>query len=359
MKDASSPLPRALGSLAPRTSLLRFRISTAMKARFQNVAVSFDTTPSALLRKFVILAATRPEVAQRLMVTHLPLRSRGSRDRHTTARKRPGTRETAMLLDRLGALPVRTAAIVAIILAIPLALARAQSPRPAIAAASVRWLCSSRASCAPLGGHHPSFHVDPRHYSCNMCFAEFVINTAYGIEFDWQATGYPNSWITFDTYRVDIATTAPVSRQQMQLLVRKVAAKCFQLRVHQTVKPVPGYALVVAPGGIKFPTVSPGSKPPVGGGNYYYQTIQQLLRLLNQSYYMGRAYGVTRPIHDATGLTGTYNIALPIPVPGTNLLHEIRRLGLEVKPAPGAEKSLKILHIHHLTKSCIMAPAKG
>lgn len=265
-----------------------------------------------------------------------------------------------MLLKRFRTLPVRTAALVVIALAVPMVLTRAQSPQPAIASASVRWLCNSRASCARLGGHHPSLRVDQRHYSCNMCFASYIIDTAYGLDFEMQATGYPHSWIAFDAYRFDVATTAPASRQQMRLLVRQVAAKCFQLRVHQTVKPVPGYALVVAPGGIKFPAVSPGSKPPPpGGGNYHYQTVPQLLRFLNQSYYMGKAYGVTRPIHDATGLTGTYNIALPIPDVGTNVLHELAPLGLEVKPAPGAERSLKILHIKRLATSCSLAPANG
>ncbi len=86
----------------------------------------------------------------------------------------------------------------------------------------------------------------------------------------------------------------------------------------------------------------------------HYANVAQLALGLNQYYYGRKRYGVTRPVHDATGLTGTYDIPVPLPEPGagTNLLAVIGRLGLEAKPAPGLETRFDVLHVDHLRESC-------
>ena len=76
------------------------------------------------------------------------------------------------------------------------------------------------------------------------------------------------------------------------------------------------------------------------------------MSMLNQFYYDGKLYGMVRPVHDATGLHGTYDIPVPWPAPGMNLLAEMGKLGLEVKSEPGTQHLLYVVHIEHLRTSC-------
>ena len=48
---------------------------------------------------------------------------------------------------------------------------------------------------------------------------------------------------------------------------------------------------------------------------------------------------MVRPVHDATGLHGTYDIP-------------VGKLGLEVKSEPGTQHLLHVVHIEHLRTSC-------
>ncbi|HVA63195.1 MAG TPA: adenylyl-sulfate kinase [Terriglobales bacterium] len=57
---------RALEHSQAAQSLLRFRISTFMKVRFNEVADALGTSPSVLLRKFVAAAISQPQLAESL-----------------------------------------------------------------------------------------------------------------------------------------------------------------------------------------------------------------------------------------------------------------------------------------------------
>ncbi len=47
-------------------SVVRFRVNGPLKERFEKVALELGTTPSLLLRKFVIVAVEHPTVAGRM-----------------------------------------------------------------------------------------------------------------------------------------------------------------------------------------------------------------------------------------------------------------------------------------------------
>ena len=230
----------------------------------------------------------------------------------------------------------------------------AKSAEPAIAAASVRWLCTGRCT----GFSHSPEAVDPMRLSCDRCLVEGMIQQAYGLKFESQMEGAPE-WMAWDRYNFEVASASPVSRSQMdQVLSRRVLAQCFSLRTREVTKTVPGYALVVAPGGIKFPAVKKPSPYHFEKGVGHLSTLPQLATVLSQWYYDGKLYGVTRPVQDATGLRGFYDIRWTVmPEPGTNLLAALGPLGLQVKPAHATETKLQILHIDHLRTNCEIGPS--
>ncbi|HVA63199.1 MAG TPA: TIGR03435 family protein [Terriglobales bacterium] len=242
---------------------------------------------------------------------------------------------------------------------LPRARAQAPSPsaEPAIAAAAVRWVCNTTVNCRAVGMLRNTLVVDPMRFSASSDDMAAAVPLAYGLSGP-QIDGLP-PWAGWDSYQITIAATSPVSRAQMQqVLLRKVLDQCFAIRATTVTKPVPGYALVVAPGGIKFKAAKTPPPRQVVEGVMTLSTVPQLVALLNRLYYGGR-FGVTRPISDATGLGGFYSIPFPAPgalEPGENVLAALGRLGLQVKPAPGTDTRLRIQHMDYLRKSCIIGP---
>ena len=78
-----------------------------------------------------------------------------------------------------------------------------------------------------------------------------LMQQAYGV-MGWNVTGGP-AWIRSD--RWDIAAKAPVSgnltEAQLRPMLQALLADRFHLKVHEGSKEMPGYALVVAKGGLK------------------------------------------------------------------------------------------------------------
>jgi uncharacterized protein (TIGR03435 family) len=183
------------------------------------------------------------------------------------------------------------------------------------------------------------------------------IFAAYGLDNPSQILNAP-VWASYDAYSFDIAAESPTPRAEMDTrLLRNVLARCFALKVREDSKPVPGFALTISPRGIKFPVAKPGSKEQayrVVDGIQHFSRISQLVEFLNQFYYQGKLHGVSRPVHDATGLTGSFDIPIAWPEPAENILAALATLGLEVKSAPGVEKTLGITNIDHLRTSCVL-----
>lgn len=239
-----------------------------------------------------------------------------------------------------------------------LAMARGQttaaSAKPAIAAASVRWLCTGRCT-----GFLPTrFTVDPARASCDGCLTLGLLWSAYGLQSESQIEGAPE-WMFWDRYNFHVASTVPVSRTQMnQILLRRVLDQCFALDARLVATAVPGYALVVAPGGIKFHAVAkkPAMGPPRNGIGHL-TSPAQIAGEMTQWYYQGKRFGATRPVRDATELHGLYDIQFPVmPQADTNLVAALGSLGLAVKPEAATETRLQILHIDHLRTNCVLGP---
>jgi uncharacterized protein (TIGR03435 family) len=257
---------------------------------------------------------------------------------------------------------VRCFALALIVLACTLpylsAQAAPQISKAKIAAASVRWLCRDQACRKFPSG----LQIDPLHYSCNNCELWQLILAAYGVRIPSQFER-AEAWFGDDYYQVEIAADEPVQRIQMQtVLLREVLTRCFGLKVSQVAKKVPGYALTVASGGIKFSASKSGTSPApfrVVDGIQHFSSVGQFVAFLNQYYYLGKRLGVTRPVHDATGLSGSVDIPFPLPSPSANLLAGVKALGLTLEPSPGTERKFEIQHVDHLRASCTVGPSKG
>ena len=157
-----------------------------------------------------------------------------------------------------------------------------------------------------------------------------LIMTAYhlnGFEFSGP------SWLT--SARFDITAKVPegATQAQQMAMLQNLLAERFGLQVHREKREMPAYDLVIAKGGVKFkeyvppPPPKDGEPPPApskfaldedgypvahpGGGWLSMNgkwalhddiTIERFARILSGQ--------LQRPVHDATGLTGMYDLAM-------------------------------------------------
>jgi uncharacterized protein (TIGR03435 family) len=179
------------------------------------------------------------------------------------------------------------------------------------------------------------------------------------------------SWIDSELFDIDARATGEPSYDQIRLMVRRLLAERFNLKVHQETRPVDVYALVrLRPDG----RLGPGLRPPVrcrsGDGEHGVSadrasqpgelppcgirtvTESGLLRMLAADVPFSallpslRAALFDRPVIDRTGLTERFSIQLevdatpglqtgapPVTSVGTQLFTAIReQLGLAVEP---------------------------
>ncbi|MGA3236856.1 MAG: TIGR03435 family protein [Bryobacteraceae bacterium] len=171
----------------------------------------------------------------------------------------------------------------------------------------------------------------------------FIVR-AYGIT-SGQLSGEPD-WFKNHLYSVEAVTSARASLDQMMLMVRRVLADRFQLKLRQEDRDLPIYALEVASGGPKFKELKPGEDPsdgtaPPGSVARTFTSIRDLMNALKG----GGSLTQDRPVVDRTHLTGDYNIQLLTEIDAQtddfgrrtvqfpNLFHDIQsQLGLKLVP---------------------------
>ena len=87
-----------------------------------------------------------------------------------------------------------------------------------------------------------------------------LMQRAFGV-MDWNVTGGPD-WIR--TVRFDVAAKAETGRditeKQLQPMLQRLLADRFKLRVHESTREIPGYALVAARGGAKIQPSADGQE---------------------------------------------------------------------------------------------------
>jgi uncharacterized protein (TIGR03435 family) len=180
-----------------------------------------------------------------------------------------------------------------------------------------------------------------------------LVQLAYGVQ-NRNIIG-PDS-LTVDRYDVTAAAAEPLTRAQMLPLLQGVLVDRFALRSHTEMRTLPVYALRVAKGGSKL--------QPAGVNAHCDSPSARGLAEITGEFDMSRLAdtlggAADRPVIDATGLSGAYNVCLGFAPnsakPGADasapdMFEAIReQLGLYLESEKAPVKVLLIDHIERAT----------
>jgi len=158
-------------------------------------------------------------------------------------------------------------------------------------------------------GSGPYFKAGPGQIEIRNYPLKILIFVAYGVN-DYSFSG-PN-WL--DSVKLDVVAKLPASAAGLSpkdralmtnVMLQGLLAERFKLKIHREEKVVPGYALVVAPGGPKLRRVeAPQIVNAVTPGSITAHSvpIAQIAASV--------AAAVGRPVRDRTGLSGNYEVNL-------------------------------------------------
>jgi uncharacterized protein (TIGR03435 family) len=182
-----------------------------------------------------------------------------------------------------------------------------------------------------------SSHVGPAGVTFTNVYLKSCIRAAYEVK-SYQIAGGPD-WLTSERFDVVAKAAAPVSKGQLMLMFRTLLEDRCKLKTHRETRELPVYSLVVARGGPKLHTGKEDGATEVGGSGHTIDsrgmTMQQLAGILSQ--FTGSQ---GRPVLDATGLSGYYDIKLDLgssdPAGGDNssgsdLFIAVQELGLKLE----------------------------
>jgi len=133
-----------------------------------------------------------------------------------------------------------------------------------------------------------------------------LIQQAYGV-MDWNVTLGP-SWIRSD--RFDIVAKAVMdgnlTARELRPMLQKLLADRFKLRLHESSKEMPGYALVVAKGGPKLKPSADGQEHSLTFRLNQTGLSGQGIPMRDFARYVAGKLGLVAV--DKTGLTGAYDV---------------------------------------------------
>jgi uncharacterized protein (TIGR03435 family) len=170
--------------------------------------------------------------------------------------------------------------------------------------------------------------------------------------------------------RFDVLAKMPegASVDQMPEMLQTLLAERFQLTLHRESRPRAVYALLVGKDGINLRIAEPGADPPAANGAKTVNPLQLNRQMTLTAFADFLARFVDRPVIDMTGLKGTYQIAMAIPVEdlikakvavdaamrggsdstpeldGSPMFAAIRKFGLKLEPRKTAVDVLVIDH---------------
>ena len=159
----------------------------------------------------------------------------------------------------------------------------------------------------------PEPHTTGNRYLSNLATVQDLLMDAYGV-YDFQVFELPD-WARpprgehFDV-EARSAGEAPPSTAQLRLMLQRMLAARFQLKLHREMRPIPVYALVVAnPGKIKeitkeqFDNQPRYSRPP--------ETYPEKMMIRMTSFADTLGLRMDRSVLDETKLSGYYEIGAP------------------------------------------------
>ena len=168
----------------------------------------------------------------------------------------------------------------------------------------------------PLDSDFVAYHCQPIHR---------IIYFAFTGTAPFELSGHP-SWVDDDLYEFeakvapeDIAAWKAMNINDRRIAVRDILADQLKLQIHVDKTPQPAYALMVAKGGPKLTEYKVGEQWKIPDGRIL-EGRQQVF-LGNMGYLQNATMGnfaadlsarLDRPVVDQTGLTGSYDISLPL-----------------------------------------------
>jgi len=170
------------------------------------------------------------------------------------------------------------------------------------AAAPAFDVASIKLSADPPG--NSAAHTRPGSLRVQNRTLKECIMAAYQVQ-DFQISGGPK-WLESERYNIDAKAAGPADDDQLMLMLRTLLAERFQLAFHRETRPVQGYAMVLAKGGLKL-------KPDETEGDYSANTTRNCLTASHMSMADLAALVAARlgiPVADATGVPGGFDITM-------------------------------------------------
>ena len=214
----------------------------------------------------------------------------------------------------------------------------------------------------PIPSPDTNYLTDPA--GLRIVWAPFrnITAFAYGVN-PFQVVGGP-AWLDRSVggmYNLSATTSAPATRDEQRAMLRQALAERLGLELVREDQPTPVYALVVAPGGPKLQRLGSGAPTSMSltrtpdAVTQHYPSIAYFLQYETGS---GAARVLGRPLVDETGLTGSYDIAIRLPIYTVqgrttvrlqDLLDAVKPLGLQFKAVTQAVPVYVVKSVHRPT----------
>ena len=177
----------------------------------------------------------------------------------------------------------------------------------------------------------------------------YLLQFAYDVD-PTRQTG--PDWIRTETYNVQATKPPNTSTEDTKLMMQTLLAERFKLVVHKEKKPVTGYAITVLEGGPKLTGVQPPqSGQSLGGGRGSLAAVRIQGTLTMKQIAMHLQREIRRPVADATGLTGYFDVDLQFAsddparvsdVPLPTLSAALKAVGLKLETRPAEIETLVV-----------------
>ncbi len=160
--------------------------------------------------------------------------------------------------------------------------------------------------------------IDSAHFRMPGAPLKYIILTAYGLD-DFQLSGLPD-WASQEFFTIDAVADAPTTPDKMLLMLRQLLTERFQLRIQESQKEQPVWAIVVPPGspklkpraddekcprGISGDDMKAAGAPPNSMSGFNGCTMADLVKAFNRP---GNVTQLGHPVIDKTTLTGHYHM---------------------------------------------------
>jgi uncharacterized protein (TIGR03435 family) len=221
----------------------------------------------------------------------------------------------------------------------------------------------------PVDSDFVAYHCQPIYRIIYFAFAGPAPYALAGSA-PFQLSGHP-SWVDNDLYEFqakvapdDIAAWKDMNINDKRIAVRDILADQLKLHIHVDKTPQPAYALMVAKGGPKLTEYKVGEQWKLPDGRIlqgraqeYFGNIGYLQNSTMNNLAADLSARLDRPVVDQTGLTGSYDISLPLTKatganPFANVGDEegsvesgLEQLGLKLVPAKIEADGLVVDHI--------------